>query len=146
MRTGWLSAQWPWPGSEEGLIHLSSHEWPEGRPTKRKKGRTSGVGKQNDRWSIILVKQLSPRCTFTFHQEVWMHTVWRNAPRGSLRVTLTEHRSPQHRLSYPSLCQTHVPTRPSSICILSIIWGWYLSKPKEEHPCPPPFNRFTVII
>lgn len=111
--TGWLSAQWTWPGSKVEHNHHSCPHMNDPREGQQrdKKGRTRGVGKQNDRQSIILVKMLSPHCTFTFHQVFWLHMSGKNAPRGSLQLTLMVHRSPPSS-PHPSSHLSHVQTRP----------------------------------
>lgn len=132
-----IASQWTWPGQRWSWSITPVLTWmTRGKGNKGiKRGGQGEWEEQNDRQSIILVKMLSPHCTFTFHQVFWLHTSWRNAPQGSLQLTLTVHRSPQHRLpALPCVKPTsqHVHLSPTPICILSIIWGGYLSTLRKD--------------
>lgn len=62
----------------------------------RRENKGSGKSRMTDRQSIIIVKMISPLLTFTTHQVFRLHMSWRNAPQGSLQLTLTVRRPPPH--------------------------------------------------
>lgn len=127
-----IPVRWTWPGSEvvRGAMAPVLTWMTRGKDNKGiKRGGSRVWEKQNDRQSVILVKMLTPHCTFTFHHVFRLHTGWRNAPRGSLQLHLT-HRSPGRRFAAPPCVKPssqHVHHSPMPTHIQSIISGGYLS-------------------